>query len=315
MYNKIILVTGVGGDIGQSVIKCLKDTGYDIDIFGCDMDSYAAGRKAVKCFFEVPQAKDNQKYLEFMQELVRDKAIDYILPTTETEIEFYDRHREYFKNIKLFINNSFIVKTFLDKYETVNFLKNNGLPYPKTYLIKDYNNELSFPLLLKRRRGYGGRGLIIINDAEELNLYNKKIKDAVIQEIVGTPNEEYTVGVFSTGKDIYSIAFKRCLGYGSLTKVAKLVDDDEIKDLAEQIAKASRLEGSLNIQLRKMGKCYVPFEINPRFSSTVYFRHYFGFQDVKWWLDLKENKKIRFKLKHKKGVGVRTLTEVFFDLD
>ena len=269
----------------------------------------------LKNFFTSPWAIKNKDYLDFIQRLIRQENICYILPTTEEEIKFYNNHRNSFNNVKIFINNDNIVKIFLDKYDTVNFLKSNGFPYPRTYLIEeDYNDELPFPLLLKKRRGYGGRNLTIINDVKELNFYKKKTKDMIIQEIIGTPDEEFTVGVFSTGKDIYSIAFKRCLGYGSLTKVAELIYDDEIKDLAERIAKAACLEGSLNIQLRKTDKYYVPFEINPRFSSTVYLRHCFGFQDVKWWLDFKEGRSIEYIPKYIKGIAVRVIDEIFFNL-
>lgn len=316
MFKGAILVTGVGGDIGQGVLKCLKDTKYNLKIIGTDMDPYAAGRIYVEKFFHSPGAWENETYLDFIKKLIEEENVQYILPTTETEIEVYNVCRDYFeaKNIKLFINNPFIIETFLDKYETVNFLKNNGLPYPRTYILETYNNELSFPLLLKLRKGWGGKGAVVIKDAEELIFFKKRTNNAIIQEIVGTPDDEYTVGVFSTGSKVYSIAFKRFLGYGSLTKVAKLVEDVAIKNLAETIAKTSFLEGSLNIQLRKTDKGYVPLEVNPRFSSTVYFRHCFGFQDVKWWIDLKEGRNIEYALKYREGVAVRTISETFFDL-
>lgn len=314
MFKKVILVTGIGGDIGQSVIKCLKEIKCSIDIIGCDIERYAAARKVVDRFFEAPRTTEEQEYFDFIQKLIKDEGINYILPTSEVEIEFYNRHRDCFDNAVIFINKSEIVKTFLDKYETANFLKNNNFPYPTTYLITDYNKEMSFPVLLKKRKGWGAKGLIIINDGDELEFHKKRTDDAIIQEIIGTPDEEYTVSVFSTGKDTYSIAFKRCLGYGSLTKVAQLICDDEINDLAEKIAKAIALEGSINIQLRKTNKHYIPFEINPRFSSTVYIRHCFGFEDVKWWINLKEGRDIEYVPRYKGGVAVRTIGELFFDL-
>lgn len=317
MLKKKALVTGVGGDIGQSVIKCLKDTGYDIELIGCDVDFYAAGKKSCKKFFQSPWAIEAEEYLNFIQKLIAEEGVNYIFPTTEPEIEFYDKYRDYFrnKNLTIFINDSNIIKTFLDKYETVNFLRDNKLPYPETYTLETYNGELPFPVLLKQRKGSGAKGLKIINDEEELIFFKRKMSDAIVQEIIGSPDEEYTVGVFSTSKEVYSITLKRHLGYGSLTKVAQLVHDDKIKIIAERVANACSLNGVLNIQLRR--RCedyYVPFEINPRISSTVYFRHFFGFQDVKWWIDLKENRSVEYTPKYKNGIAVRTIGEVFFDL-
>ena len=42
------------------------------------------------------------------------------------------------------------------------------------------------------------------------------------------------------------------------------------------------LRGSINIQLRFTSEGPRIFEINPRFSSTIYFRHAVGFQDLIW---------------------------------
>ncbi len=314
--SKKVLITGVGGDIGQSIIKCLKDIHYNLYLLGCDIDLYAAGKSKLNKFYQVPKASEFDKYFDVIQKLTEEEKINYILPTTEAEIEFYDNHRDYFdkRNIIIFINNSFIIETFFDKYKTINFLKNNNLPHPRTYLLEDYNDRLAFPFLLKPRRGYGCKGLIVIHDSDELNLYRKRTKNYVVQEIIGAENEEYTVTVFSTGKESFSIAFRRYLGYGSLTKVAHVIYDEAIKSLVEKIARFSLLKGSLNIQCRKTDAGYIPFEINSRFSSTVYTRHCFGFQDVKWWIDMVKGRKIEYIPQYKEGTAVRTIGEVFFNL-
>jgi carbamoyl-phosphate synthase large subunit len=45
------------------------------------------------------------------------------------------------------------------------------------------------------------------------------------------------------------------------------------------------LLGSINIQLRMTGNLPKIFEINPRFSSTVLYRHLFGFEDLIWSIE------------------------------
>jgi len=311
----MVLVTGVGGDIGQSVIKCLKDTEYNLHLFGCDTDPFAAGRAMVGKFFQPPPAKNAGKYLDFIKKVLSKEKIGYVIPTTEIEIEFFDKHRDCFKNVTtVLINEHRVIGTFLDKYETIKFLRDNDISHPETYLVESYTNELECPFILKPRRGCGGKDLILVSDYDEFNFLKKTRRDFIVQEIVGGEDDEYTITVFSTGKEFYSIGFRRYLGYGSLSKIAHLVKDDEIRVLAEKIVKATSLEGSLNIQCRKTDSGYIPFEVNPRFSSTVYTRHYFGFQDVKWWLDLKQGKNITYNPKFQKGTAVRTLGEVFFEL-
>lgn len=56
----------------------------------------------------------------------------------------------------------------------------------------------------------------------------------------------------------------------------------EIEQLLNAVAMYLDLQGCINVQLRmRAGVPYV-FEINPRFSSTVRFRHKLGFSDVIW---------------------------------
>lgn len=316
MRGKTILVTGVGGDIGQSIIKCLKDNNTDqkIKIVGCDIDCYAASRQEVDSFLVAPFANQKDKYVEFIKSIVKKEKIDYVIPTTEQEIIVLDKQRADFDGeCKLLINSSYIINTFFDKYATVEFLRSNGLSFPRTYRIEDYSEELSFPLIFKPRFGCGSKGLTIAHDRKELDFLKKNRRDFIIQEVVGDIDEEYTACVFSDGQDIHSIAFKRSLGYGSLSKIAELSNDMELLDLAKKIASVIDLQGSINIQARKTAQGYIPFEINPRFSSTVYIRHYFGFRDVEWWLNLYERKEVKYTPKYKSGVGVRKLSEIFFD--
>jgi carbamoyl-phosphate synthase large subunit len=309
-----ILVTAIGGDIGQSVIRCLRDVDYGQSLIGCDIDAYAASRLEVKEFHRSCPARDELAYKDFIEAVLEKDGLDYIIPTTESEIRFFNKHRDSFKDkAAVLINRPFIVDTFFDKYKTYGFLKDNGFDCPATYLIEDYNGDLPFPVLLKERHGYGRKGMLLIDDMDELGFYRKKMKDTIVQEVVGDLDHEYTVGVFSDGQTVHSIAFQRYLGYGSLSKIARLVDDEGIYDIAEKIARAADLKGSFNIQLRKTAKGYLPLEVNPRLSSTVYIRHYFGFRDVQWWLDLYEKRPIAYMRKYKSGVGVRRLSEIFYD--
>jgi carbamoyl-phosphate synthase large subunit len=314
--QKKLLVTGIGGDIGQSILRCAKDFASPVSIIGCDIDRYAASRQEVDIFHESPLAGNADKYIAFLKGIVESERIDYIIPTTEPEIFILNQRRaELDDKCTLVINSSNIINTFLDKYATVEFFKNKGLPFPRTYLTENYSGGLDFPLLLKQRSGCGREGLAIVHDSEELDFFRKRRKNSIIQEVIGDIDEEYTIGVFSNGSRVYSIAFKRTLGYGSLSKIAELVNNEAIFDLAQKIACAIALRGSINIQVRKTERGFVPFEINPRFSSTVYIRHYFGFRDVEWWLNLFENTPIVYTPKYTSGVGVRRLNEIFFECE
>ena len=62
-----------------------------------------------------------------------------------------------------------------------------------------------------------------------------------------------------------------------------------------------KLEGSINIQLRFRVDEPIIFEINPRFSSTILFRHLLGFKDLIWSIEDANNQQISNYIKPKKG--------------
>ena len=110
MRDKKALITAVGGDIGQSIIKCLKEIDPEIDLLGCDIDPCAAGRGYVRKFLIAPQALDAQRYFKFITAVIEEHNPSYIYPNSEDEILFFDAHRDHFskKGVDVFINNSFI---------------------------------------------------------------------------------------------------------------------------------------------------------------------------------------------------------------
>ncbi|WBW96220.1 ATP-grasp domain-containing protein [Oceanirhabdus sp. W0125-5] len=315
--NRVILVTGVGGDIGQSVVKCIKRRTND-KVIGCDIDYYGGGKAFVDKFYVAPRVSEGDRYIDFIKFVVREEKISHIIPITEYEIKlFTDKKIEkLFKEVKVVINNQFITSTFLDKYKTIEFFMENQISYPKTIPLDQYNNEFQYPVIIKEKSSRGGKGVYIVNCDRELEQYTKEKKDALVQEFIGNEDEEYTMAVFSDGKNVNCIAFRRILGYGSLSKFVQLINDEKIMALGKKIAEKTQLKGSINVQMRKCNGEYIPFEVNPRISSTVAFRDHFGFKDVIWWLELvdNENIEIKYKTKYSKGIGVRVVDEVYFDL-
>ncbi len=311
-------MTAVGGDLGQSVIKCLRDSNPLPFIVGCDMNPYAAGRADVDLFLQAPPVNENENYRDFLRETIREHQIDYVFPLSDVEILFFNEHREWFHDCPAVFAacESHIIDTFMDKYKTAAFFKDNGFLYPKTYLPEEYNGQLGFPLILKRKQGSGSQKLFKVTDVEELFFYLKRNSGMIIQEYLrqkdGKDNE-YTTGLFSDGQTVHTITFRRFLAPGGFSQQVELITAGPAVEFAVQLGQVLHFKGSLNVQFRLTDKGCVAFEINPRFSSTVYFRHRFGFKDVLWTMGLFEGKTIHYTPAFKKGVGVRKFSEVIFE--
>ncbi|MGE5340267.1 MAG: ATP-grasp domain-containing protein [Candidatus Omnitrophota bacterium] len=313
-----ILVTAVGGDLAQSVIQCLGDSGTDVYLVGCDMNPYAAGQTDVDRFVQAPPVSDTTHYETFIRKRVEAEAIDYLFPLSEMEILFFnDRRNGFFPpSTTVVINEKRIIDTFSDKYLTVAFFKENGIIYPQTWLpSEEYPRR--FPLILKRRKGSGSVNLFTVHDPEELHFYLARYPDLIVQEYLPECDpingSEYTAGLFSDGNAIHTIVFRRKLAPGGFSREVELVTEERFTAFAQHMGRALRFKGSVNVQFREVdtpaGRQFVPFEINPRFSSTVYFRHLFGFKDVQWTLDALAGKPIAYTPVYRKGIGVKKSVE------
>jgi carbamoyl-phosphate synthase large subunit len=284
------------------------------------MNPYAAGRADVDRFLQAPPVNQTENYRDFLISTIQQYEIDYVFPMSDVEILFYNTYREWFKEspAAFAVNEPHIIDTFMDKYKTALFFKDHGFLYPATYLQEDYNGQLEFPLILKRKQGSGSQKLFKVLDADELAFYLKRNSGMIIQEYLkqrdGQGNE-YTTGIFNDGQmpEAYTITFRRILAPGGFSQQVELITGGPAVEFAQSLARVLHFKGSLNVQFRLTDRGCVAFEINPRFSSTVYFRHYFGFQDVLWTLDLFAGKPVTYTPLFKKGIGVRKFSEVIFE--
>ncbi len=309
-----ILVSAIGGDIGTSIARSLRSENWSI--LGCDIRSIPKASLDCDAFFVVPPAQEEKSYVrELLTLLVREK-IDFFIPVSEPEICAVNANRAVFQstNVGLAINNPLILDNFLDKYRTACFLNSLGVPVPKTVLLSEDHSALSFPFIAKLRSGSGSRKLRIIRSQQDLSAIPSDGEEWILQEYLDAPNDEFTTGIFSDGNAVASISFRRRLGFGGLTSEAELVNDPRLEALALKIAGAVALKGCINLQTRLIRGQYIPFEINPRLSSTLLFRKRFGFDDACWWIQMLMGKTFQYHPRYRAGCAIRTLGEAYYNM-
>ncbi len=314
--NNHYLITAIGGDIGNSVLSCMNQEFPQSSLFGCDITPYVPGCDKVEGLFLVPPYMDEEYYITVLLKKCRKHKITHILPMTEGEIKVFNRNRNkfYAENIKLMINSPYILDTTFSKYRTAEAIKNIGLKSPETWKPKEIPYKGSYPIVVKSDQGCGSKNVRIVNCYQEYEAAISQIPNAIIQEYIGDNENEYTVGVFSNGNDIKTIAFRRTLGFGGMSKVVEQINDERINTIAETVVENLNLRGSINIQMRKQEGEYYIFEINPRISSSIGFRYKLGFNDVKWWLDLLDGYcgEIPYSPEPLAIIGIRALEEKIF---
>ena len=208
-----------------------------------------------------------------------------VIPISEPELRFFSEKNivDRIGNAKMLMASKLSLEIGFDKFKTAEFLRNQNLPFPETFIAHESMNIDKFPVILKSRTGSGSKDIHMIDSMQEFLFHTKKGNyDFVVQEFISDDKGEFTCGLYRSGqREIRTLIFKRELT-GGYSGYGQIVENNEIKSLLETLAVKLNLVGSINVQLRISKNLPKIFEINPRFSSTVLFRHLFGFNDLVW---------------------------------
>lgn len=281
-----VLITGVGAVIGQGIIKSLKmTTTLRTRLVGIDCNAHSVGFHWTDIKRIVPRTND-PAWAEAIITICNEENIDLVLPGIEQDVRALLKHRTAIQErtkAHLLLNSPIALQVGLDKWELNLFAVQHEILIPKTWLANDVKAaNAAYPLLLKPRRGMAGKGIHLVRSPAEMQEWLTRITadDYLIQEHIGTDDEEYTVSAFgcADGTITPPIMLRRTLNYGS-TFEAETVTDPELAACASMAARKLSICGPTNFQYRKAGPSYYLIEVNPRFSSSTSIKSAFGFNE------------------------------------
>ncbi len=312
-----VLVTAIGGGgHGEQILKALRLAGEGkYYIVGADANPASPQFSMVDARASLPLAND-PSYMDALLTLCRKHGVRALFHGCEPELKQFARNRAAIESEGIFlpINPTKVIDMCMNKESTNRELAALGFESPRFAHVstKDELKEIDwFPVVVKPSVGGGGSANVYIaqNMTELLGLADylgleTMENNFLIQEYVGTPECEYTVGVLHDmdGNYLNSIAVRRLLSGGLNIRMSvpnrtgraefgqKLVISSgvshgyvgrfsEVTEQCKEIAKAIGAKGPVNIQCRFVeGKVYV-FEINPRFSGTTSLRAMVGYNE------------------------------------
>ncbi len=312
-----ILVTAVGGGgHGEQILKALLLARNDrYRIFGADANANCPQFGLVQQSAILPRASSIE-YMPRLFELIERYKIDALFHGCEPELQLFSKHRQEIQQRGVFlpINPSSVIELCMNKEKTNRRLIELNFDSPKYSVILE-KRDLAvidwYPVVVKPSVGGGGSANVYIAQnerelyalAEYLSLGENNV-EFFVQEYVGTPDHEYTVGVLHdmNGDYINSIAVRRSLAgqlsvrvavpnrtlkreLGSRLVISSGVSQGEIGRFPEvtlqcrEIAAAIGVKGPVNIQCRLVDGVVKVFEINPRFSGTTSLRAMVGYNE------------------------------------
>ena len=306
MEAKTVLVTGIGGNVGQGILRNIASLNLSIRLIGTDIASFTPGNHLCDATYKVPYSYD-ESYIPTLQNIIDKEKVDLVLPSTDYEVYYLSQNAEKLNAIVV-ASDAKTAKTYLDKYESYVYLSQNNIPFAKSWLTGDYDFSEK-EIIAKPREGRGSRG-ILLNPENPNQLPNGYMIQPLAKGI------EITTAVYvnKQGKLHGLFTMERSLTNGTTTESRVVFQyDNEITIIAEKMIALGGLIGSFNIQsiVTTKGEI-VPFEINCRISGTNSIRHNLGFQDVKYVIQEYLLNEAPDEPKPIEGIATRILMDVVY---
>lgn len=339
-----VLVTAVGGGgVGEQTLKALRLAG-GYRIVGSDSRRMVAQFALVDEAVILPPAT-SPDYLNALLSVCARFGVQAVFPGSDPELMAMSRNRDPIEDAGLFlpINSTGVIEIGQDKLATAEFLTAHGFDPPRSVRIRGQDDLAAvdwFPVIVKPSVGGGGsRDCFIAQTPRQLQLLGEYILSAgtemMVQEYVGTPEAEYTVGVLHdmNGNFLNSIGLRRLVQGQLHTRVSAVnitgrhelgellvissgvshgyVDRfPEVTGPCERIAAALGARGAINVQCRLADGQVRVFEINPRLSGTTSIRAMVGYNEPD--ILLRHHllgEKIQPRFAYRSALVLRSLTE------
>lgn len=319
-----VAVTGVGGGVGQSVMKALSISKLAVEVYAIDVQPFSAGLYRASKSVVLPRLESPGAAPKWEQWLV-ENGVTALIPGSDHDVLPLASVRDDWAArgiCRVLVSDIDLVHICRDKASTIERLRAHGIPVPDSAWDLTVESALiwakqhGYPLVLKPRDGYASRHVNVIKDDEELIFHFRRTPNPIIQEHLGDfeKAEEFTCAVFvdrsRTPKGCFMA--RRDLS-GGATYRAEVVFEPEIQKLLEDIGKTMRPLGPLNVQLRMTKRGPVPFELNVRCSGTAAIRAYFGYNEPEMLLRHYILGEELVPVVPRKGYALRYWNEVFID--
>lgn len=285
MENKIqnILLIGYDSNIGLGVLSCLRNQGYDFFLLTHNTRNAAKYSRFLKKTFYYHAEQDSLK--DKIISIVKEYAIDFIMPYDELEIRDVTLHKEELTKYAACVLGTDPVNfdIGIHKLHLAKFLTAKGIPCPPFATLDNIEQqeqlikEVGFPLLLKPVRMASGRMIQKVHDQLSLSYILEENRDNLsnflLQPfIIGS---DVTCNVICKEGEIVCYTIQESpIKKGSnfcFNDSLNFHDDNEVIDIVGKMMKALNWNEVACVDMRRDQETQKVFvlEINGRFWASV----------------------------------------------
>ena len=132
MERKTILVTGIGGNVAQGVLRNILSLNLDINIIGVDISGFTPGNHLCDHTYVVPYAYDEQ-YIPTIKNIIEKEKVDVVIPTTDYEVYYLALNKSVLSTT-IAASDADTAKVYLDKYLTYQHHQKLQISFAQSWL-------------------------------------------------------------------------------------------------------------------------------------------------------------------------------------
>ncbi|WP_083208558.1 ATP-grasp domain-containing protein [Mycobacterium malmoense] len=322
--TKTILVSGASGIVGYGTLKSLRMATEIYRLIGTSV--YADSVAPAFCdVFELAPYTTDPTYVNWICEIISKHKVDMIIPGIHDDMLKWNKCRKELEatGVKPLLNNPELIDLCADKW----LFQQKLHKHSSKYLIEstldgtfaELESAYGLPFLLKPRRGFGSKGIVIVASEGVFNQHKADIGEVLMaQPIVGNTETEYTISAFF---DVDSklrclIGLRRKLAKEGFTEKAVVDMPPHAEEAIEELSVLLKPVGPTNFQFRLHDDELKLLEINARISSATSIRSAFGYNESSMAVDYCLNGTLPTQPVIRHGYAVRYMEDhIFYDRD
>lgn len=175
--------------LAEQLIRAGKELGVEVSIFSHELGENepiaSVGTIIVGSRYSEKGIDDE------IDHVINSHGIDVVLPFIDPAIEVAARCKSRRHEVFIPVSSEEVAHAMFDKATAAEWFERAGIPIPTTYSP----DGMKYPAILKPRTGSASKGIIVVNNAEELAHAPLSLDEYLIQEYIAE-RDEYTVDCY-----------------------------------------------------------------------------------------------------------------------
>ncbi len=282
-----VLVTDARALSSLAIARSLGAAGVEVhvcDDFRATLSSFSTHVSASKTHPSIED--DPSEFVEWLVALCERERYDLVIPVRDETLRALSSHREAVSRVSgLFLADDLVIEQLMDKGECMKIAEDVGVPIPTTYYpneegLEAIRDEAAFPVLIKPRIASGARGIVRVDDPDQLTRKYEAVArehpDPIVQEYVDHSGGHYSVGTLfdRDSRPVATHVYKETKQYpssgGPAVNAVTVEKEPWVDDLLELLrAVGWRGPAHMDVLYDPDDGRYKLLEVNPRFWMSL----------------------------------------------